>query len=213
MLAEHYGGTLAAHGASARGVDWRDEAGQRLRHVQFDRLIGGDPTASIADLGCGYGDYLIYLRTSGYRGRYVGYDLVPAMLAAAERAHGSGNDRRWELGGTPAERADYVIASGIFNVKRDMTAEAWERYVEETIEAMAAAAAKGFGFNVLTVWSDPDKRRSDLYYADPSRWLVHCAQRYGPNIALLQDYGLYEFTLLCRTSEASQTARPKPSRP
>ena len=31
--------TLAAHGATARGVDWNDEAGQRLRHRQFGVLV------------------------------------------------------------------------------------------------------------------------------------------------------------------------------
>jgi SAM-dependent methyltransferase len=198
-VADYYGAKLAAHGTSARGVDWRDEASQQLRHRQFDHLIGADATAAVADLGCGYGDYYRYLRERGHRGRYVGYDLLPAMVEAAERLHGAAEDCRWRVGGTPAERADYVVASGIFNVKGDTPGAAWERYVGETIDAMGRTAEKGFGFNMLTSWSDADKRRPDLFYGDPAAWLDFCASRFGRRLTLLHDYGLYEFTLLVRT--------------
>jgi SAM-dependent methyltransferase len=199
-IARYYGAKLAAHGATPRGVDWRDAASQKQRHRQFDRLLGDDADATVADLGCGYGDYYAYLRSRGHRGRYTGYDLVPDMLAAAESLHGSGDQCVWRVGATPAEPSDYVVASGIFNVMGDVAADAWERYVGDTVDAMAAAATKGFGFNVLTSWSDADKRRADLYYADPAAWFDHCARRYGRHVAVLQDYGLYEFTLLVRTA-------------
>ena len=37
-----------------------------------------------------------------------------------------------------------------------------------------------------------------LFYADPARLFTHCKTRYARNVALLHDYGLYEFTLLIR---------------
>jgi hypothetical protein len=63
---------------------------------------------------------------------------------------------------------------------------------------MASAARRGFGFNVLSLHSDSDRRRSDLFYADPVVFLERFARRYGRRLALLQDYELYEFTLLVR---------------
>jgi SAM-dependent methyltransferase len=213
-VAAYYGSTLAAHGPTARGVDWRDGQSQQLRHRQFDRLIAGDADATVADLGCGYGDYAAHLRAGGHRGRYVGYDLVPDMIAAAERLHAGDENCAWRTGSVPGEPADYVVASGIFNVKREFPADAWERYVDETVAAMAQAGRKGFGFNMLTSWSDADKRRPDLYYGDPAHWFDRCARRFGRHVAVLQDYGLYEFTLLVRTSPSpSHTASPNPSRP
>jgi hypothetical protein len=63
---------------------------------------------------------------------------------------------------------------------------------------MASAARRGFGFNVLSLQSEPDRRRSDLFYADPVVFLERCARRYGRRFALIQDYELHEFTLLVR---------------
>lgn len=198
MVATYYGGRLAEFGVSARGVDWKDEASQRLRHAQFDRLFNAETTLSVADLGCGYGDYYGYLRERGHSGPYHGYDVSAAMIEAAVAAHGQRQGVAFTVASEPVEVADVVVASGIFNVRRDVPAGAWERYVEETVDRMADKARRGFGFNVLSQWSDPERRRADLHYADPARWFDHCARRYGRAVAVVQDYGLYEFTVLCR---------------
>jgi SAM-dependent methyltransferase len=197
-VAAYYSNTLAVHGPGARGVDWKDDASQRLRHRQFLRLLDGDLDACVADLGCGCGSFLGFLREHGHRGTYLGYDISPAMIATAERLHGVGSDRQWIVAGSPTRPVDYVIASGIFNVKQNCPTERWESYVDDTVEQMASAGRRGFGFNVLSVHSDPDRRRADLFYADPAVFLGRFTRRYGRHFALLQDYGLHEFTLLIR---------------
>jgi SAM-dependent methyltransferase len=194
----YFEATLAAHGATAKGVDWNDEAGQRLRHRQFLRLVAADPEASVLDFGCGYGDFLRFLRERGHRGRYIGIDITPAMVEAARELHGEGPDRVFHRAAVPPERADYAIASGVFNVIRGADRKTWARYVEAAIETMAANASRGFGFNLLSLNSDPERRRADLYYADPPTTLAAMIARYGRLVALLQDYGLWEFTLLVR---------------
>jgi hypothetical protein len=50
----------------------------------------------------------------------------------------------------------------------------------------------------LTSYSDPDKRRPDLYYADPLALFDHCKRTYSRFVSLIHDYPLYEFTLLVR---------------
>ena len=57
---------------------------------------------------------------------------------------------------------------------------------------------KGFAFNCLTSYSDRDKMRNDLYYADPSFLFDYCKKKYSKNVAILHDYDLYEFTVLIR---------------
>jgi hypothetical protein len=42
--------------------------------------------------------------------------------------------------------------------------------------------------------------RDNLYYADPFLLFDYCKKTYSRNVALLRDYGLYEFTLLIRKS-------------
>jgi SAM-dependent methyltransferase len=196
--ASYYARKLQEFGSSPRGVDWRDERSHRLRHAQFLHLLADSFDGSIGDLGCGYGDFLGFVRERGYRGAYRGYDVATEMLEAARARHGEGDDRRWVQAGEPTETTDFVIASGIFNVKLDCETAAWESYVFETIDRMAAHARRGFAFNVLSLHSDPEYRRPDLYYSDPGQMLNHCGRRYSRRLACLQDYGLYEFTLIVR---------------
>jgi hypothetical protein len=37
-----------------------------------------------------------------------------------------------------------------------------------------------------------------LYYADPCDLFDLCKRRFSPQVTLLHDYGLYEFTILVR---------------
>ncbi|MBX9701991.1 MAG: class I SAM-dependent methyltransferase [Acetobacteraceae bacterium] len=197
-VAAYYDAALAAHGPTARGVDWKDEASHRLRHAQFLRLIAGDPGASVLDLGCGYGDFLGVIRAEGHRGRYLGCDLAPGMIVAARALHGEGPDHAWHCGAAPPEPCDYAVASGLMNVRRGADAAAWAEHVEGIISTLAAGARRGFGFNMLSLSSDPEKRRADLHYADPVAMLEMCLRRFGRHVALLQDYGLWEFTVIVR---------------
>jgi len=208
----YYSGKLAEHGATPRGVDWKDTTSQHARHRQFLRLLDDDPEASVLDVGCGYGDFLPFLRSAGHRGLYIGCDVAAPMVAAARDLHGESPSHKFIVGVAPAQCADYAVGSGIFNVMRGTTLDVWTDYVDATIGSLHAASRRGFGFNMLSLNSDPDRRRADLYYADPVSMLATCITRFGRHIALLQDYGLWEFTLLVRQS-SSQTAIPNPVSP
>ena len=199
-VAAYYAAKLAAHGTTPQGVDWNGTDSHEMRHRQFLRLLDGNPDASIIDLGCGFGDFLRFLRAEGHRGRFVGYDIAPGMIAKARQLHGESEDHQWRVGPEPAEIADFAIASGIFNVKGGVPSEVWARYVHQAIDTLAHAGWRGFAFNMLSMSSDPDRRRPDLYYADPIDMLAHCLLHYGRSVALMQDYGLYEFTVVVRKS-------------
>jgi SAM-dependent methyltransferase len=196
-VAAYYSSKLATHGPTAQGVDWNGAASHDIRHRQFLRLFGDDAQASVLDLGCGYGDFLRFLRAEGHQGPFIGYDVAAAMIAEASRLHGDVGCR-WRIGAEPAETADFAVASGIFNVKGDVSTEGWGRYVRDTVDVLAQAGGRGFAFNVLSLSSDRARRSANLYYADPAEMLSYCLVRYGRSVALLQDYGLYEFTLLVR---------------
>ena len=197
-VAAYYTSKLAMHGPTPQGVDWNGKESHELRHRQFLRLLDGAPDASILDLGCGYGDFLRFVRAAGHRGSFIGYDVAPDMITEAARLHGERADCRWRIGAEPAETADFAVASGIFNVKSEVPTEIWARYVRETIDVLARTGRRGFAFNVLSLSNDPERRSGTLYYADAGEMLCHCLLRYGRSVALLQDYGLYEFTVVVR---------------
>ena len=102
------------------------------------------------------------------------------------------------LGERPARKADYVCASGIFNVKLSADPVAWEQHICNLIDVMADNAVKGVAFNCLTAYSDADLMQDYLHYASPSKMLEYCARKHSRWIELVHDYGLFEFTIRMR---------------
>lgn len=194
----YYTARINTHGATPSGVDWNGTESHALRHRQFLRLLDGTPNAEVLDLGCGYGDFFGFLRANGHHGPFTGYDVSAAMIDHARRIHGAAEGCTWKVGAVPERPADFAIASGIFNVKGDVSVSEWQAYMQATIDILAESGRLGFAFNVLSLASDPERRRPNLYYADPCETLSYCLKKFGRSVALLQDYGLYEFTLLVR---------------
>jgi SAM-dependent methyltransferase len=195
---EYYEAKLRDHGATPRGVDWNGETGQHVRFTVLSKVIDELEVASLSvdDYGCGYGAYLDYLQGYGPKDLdYLGLDVSADMVNAARRLHTQG---AFEVASRSPRVADYSVASGIFNVALDQERTAWERSVVDTLDAMHAATKRGFAFNCLTSYADAESRRPHLYYADPCFFFDHCKRRYSKQVALLHDYGLYEFTIIVR---------------
>ncbi|AZO80971.1 MULTISPECIES: class I SAM-dependent methyltransferase [unclassified Bosea (in: a-proteobacteria)] len=197
---QYYTGKLRTFGATPNGVDWRDEASQHRRFAQLLRQIDRSQPISIAEIGCGYGALVEYLRLSGLDFSYVGCDISPEMVAAAEAAHAGDAAVSFIAGTEPPESADYVLASGIFNVRFGYDDAVWTNFVHSTLDAMAAKARRGFAFNALTGFSDADRKEARLWYPDPGQLFNHCIARYGRNVVLMHDYPLYEFTISVTTA-------------
>ena len=190
------------HGATARGVDWNSEESQELRFAQLLKVAeGADSTFGLNDFGCGYGALVDYLARNGYDVRYRGFDVSAAMLEHARRSHEDPPRVVFRESEGQLEPTDFTVASGIFNVRLQVPDDEWRAYVETTLEKLAGISLGGFAFNMLTSYSDADRMRPDLYYGDPGWFFDLCKRRYSRNVALLHDYGLYEFTMIVRLGE------------
>lgn len=195
---DYYDAKLRAHGATPAGADWNSVESQELRFDQLAHLWRDDADASLIDYGCGYGALAGYLRTRGHRGPYLGFDVSTAMVDAARARVGSLPACRVTTHHEELVAADYAVASGVFNVKQESTDEDWDAYVWETVGDLAALGTRGFAFNALTLYSDQDKRRADLFYADPLQLFDRCKRTHSRFVTLLHDYPLYEFTIIVR---------------
>ncbi len=195
-VGRYYTGRLREHGTTARGVDWNSEESQNLRFTQLARVLPS-VSYSVVDYGCGYGALVTFLEERGDEFDYQGFDISPAMVARAVEDHG-GSGRRFVKSQTELEPADFALASGVFNVKLDTPGDEWTEYVTHTLAVLDRLGRLGFAFNMLTSYSDADRMRADLYYADPCRFFDLCKRSFSKQVALLHDYGLYEFTMLVR---------------
>lgn len=197
-VARYYTSKLEEHGTTARGVDWNGEAGQTLRFDQLLRIVDVAGPFSINDLGCGYGALLDYLDVRGFEVDYTGVDVSAEMVRAGARRFESRTNADFICAPRLNREADYSVASGIFNVRLEWPDVEWQSYIEATLDMLHAASRRAFSFNCLTSYSDVTKMRDELYYADPCALFDLCKRRYSKNVALLHDYGLYEFTILVR---------------
>ena len=196
-VAGYYGDRLRQHGATARGVDWNSEESQLLRFTQLARLLPIGETYSVVDYGCGYGAMVDFLEGRGDAFDYQGFDISGEMVELARRDHAT-EGRCFTTSEDELAPADFVVASGIFNVKLDTAVAEWIEYVMSTLARIDRLGARGFAFNMLTSYSDEDRMRADLFYGDPSRFFDHAMRTFSKQVALLHDYGLYEFTILVR---------------
>lgn len=199
QVADYYSAKLAEHGETSLGVDWNGPESQARRFAELSRVFMTDGDFSVNDIGCGYGAYVDYLESKYFGISYSGYDISKNMIHAASKRLGS-KDCRFVVASTPDLVADYSVASGIFNVRLECPGESWLQYILNTLDAMDENSRLGFAFNCLTSYSDSDKMRCYLYYADPCALFNYCKRKFSRNIALLHDYGLYEFTIIVRKS-------------
>ncbi len=135
---------------------------------------------------------------------YTGIDVSAEMIQAAGQRYQQTQHLRFISSSEPDEIADYGIASGIFNVRQRRSDDEWRTYLEATLDVLDRTSRIGFSFNCLTSYSDLDKKKDYLYYADPTALFDLCKRRYSRNVALLHDYGLYEFTILVRKQSWAQ---------
>lgn len=200
----HYRERFAEHGATPRGVDWNGAESQEAHFAELLKLLpeDRDVPVSVNDFGCGYGALAGYLGERRNLTRYHGFDLNEEMIAAARRSY---PDPRFEfdVSDAPLREADYGLASGVFTLRLERDDDACWQSMIDGLDALDRSSRLGFAFNCLTSYSDAEKMRDYLYYADPCRVFHHCKTHYSREVALLHDYGVYAFTMIVRKPDQS----------
>jgi SAM-dependent methyltransferase len=195
-VVDHYERLLKRHGATARGMDWKDEASQQLR---FDALCEGFELSgsSVHDVGSGAGHFCDYLLEREIDVRYSGSDRSEKMIETARRRHpGVSFERRDALDASHSERYDFVFCSGLFNVKLDCPDPAWQDFVESTVIRMFEMCKVAISFNIMS--DRVDYRAEELYYSNPNAMSEFCRNNLSRHVVIRDDYPLYEYTVHVR---------------
>ena len=194
----YYTDKIKIYGATPKGVDWNGEESQFVRFEQLSKIINKD-IFSINDIGCGYGKYFEYLQNRFLNFNYYGFDLSQEMINNAKSPYSNKGGGFMQVDNLKnIEKADYSVASGIFSVKMEHNESEWLSYILDTLEKMNDKSNNGFSFNMLTKYSDKEYMKDNLYYADPLFIFDYCKRNFSKQVALLHDYGLYEFTILVK---------------
>lgn len=186
-----YAETVARHGFDHRGLGFRTRSSQELR---FGALLalGDFAGRSVLDVGCGFGDFLAYLRDRGIEPReYAGIDICEPMVRRCRERFDSPRARfevadvlEWE----PREAPDLVVASGIFG----LDARGARARIRPTLRRMFGWARAGMAANFLSQRSlEPAEAR---VYVDPAEAL-ETAFALTPSVRLDHSYLPNDFTI------------------
>lgn len=190
----HYESALETGGDSGQKVGWRNSKAQELRFEAISRVLNGVSFSTVSDFGCGTGDLLMHLRAQGWTGNYRGADISTKMVAEGTSRFCLDHSAQFEVSASPPE-AQAVIASGIFNVCTMISDDDWHSYCCETISQMWRSSSKAIVFNMLSIDSHVDRRKSGLAYMNPSDWLSYCRTNFSSHVRLDQSYGQFDFTI------------------
>jgi len=155
--------------------------------------VGSFHGASVLDVGCGFGDFLAWLRARGVQPRYTGLDLTASMIERCRRRFSDG-DARFVVGDAltwqpdPGAQYDYVIASGIFGYHAKDT----RARIQPTLERLFGIAGTGIAVNFLSGCAPT--RSPGRLYVHPADVLQY-ALRLTPAVRLDHTYMPNDFTL------------------
>ena len=194
----YYEGKLREYGPTSRGVDWNSKESQELRFRQLMKVVKNhNGRFTILDFGCGYGALFDYLKNNYQDFDYTGFDVSKAMIDQAKKLHPDLKNS-WVYSIEKLKKFDFVIASGLFNVKLNYNDKEWLQYVLKTLKQFNELCLKGFSFNVLTKYSDKECMKENLYYADPLTLFDWCKKEFSEYVSLLHDYSLYQFSVIVK---------------
>lgn len=191
----YYTDKILKNGLTPQGVDWNSVESQNLRFEILSADIDSSKHFSVIDYGCGYGSMFDFYKTRYNDFVFYGYDISEEMINNAKEIHKEDKNTKWFTDINDVPNADFVIASGIFNVRLENSEKDWLEYILETLKTINEKSTKGFSFNMLTKYSDAEYMKDYLYYADPLFIFDYCKRNFSKYVALKHDYPLYEFSI------------------
>lgn len=206
-LIRHYQELLREHSGAA-AVGWRTSDVQQRNFASVAQVFSGDREPfSVHEVGCGLGHFADFLEKHYPRATYHGSDIVIEMAACAKERRADLDVRLHDILSSYPPEADYVIESGIFNLRIEQPEETWRSFVRRMLRAMYAFARKGIAANFLT--SHVDWKRELGYYENPADILTFAIEELSRFAEIRHAYYPWEFTLLVyREPQALRFAPP-----
>lgn len=203
-LRERYDDGLRRFGDNFAGLFYPNEADRLTRFdVMLDLIERENEHAPVVlcDFGCGTGDLLAHIRRRSMQNiTYIGVDISPVALAIARKKFPGVSflemDVLDESADVTAISCDFLVATGVFTGKFDMSHDEMWALVASTIRRLWPQVRRGLAFNVMSTIVDWE--RSDLFHLsmDDAARLLH--DLVGRNVTIRADYGLYEYTAYAR---------------
>jgi SAM-dependent methyltransferase len=155
-----YEDKVRRYGFDHRGLGFRNKSSQDKR---FEALLelGDLDGARVLDVGCGFGDFLVFLHDRGIEPDYTGIDVCKPMIERCRERfeHERAIFRVADVMEFESSAAyDYVLASGLFG----LDAEGGRDRIRPTLERMFGWSRIGMAANFLSTRS-PSPAEGRIY--------------------------------------------------
>ncbi len=166
------------------------------QQIRFEALISQFDleNKSILEFGCGFGDINKILKDNYKSYQYLGVDLIEDFIKTGKKNYGTSNVKFLcgdFLNKNFDKKFDYVIESGIFNMKLKSMDNYY--FIEKSIEKAFELCNEAIAFNFLT--ERVNFKDKDFYYINPEK-VLEIAYRYSRRIVLKNDYLPFDYTVI-----------------
>ena len=189
---DRYRSRLIQFGYSPESLGWGKHGRQDVRFAVLAEYALAAPESSVLDYGCGFADLYDFLQARGWRGHYVGVDIVPDLLAVARQRHPDLDLRDFDADDEQMTFGDFdfVIASGVFNARLPVGDNS--AHIIRSMQALFRHTRVALSIDFLSTYVDFQK--PDAWHTNPA-WLFDQAKRLGRRVLLRHDYMPFEFAV------------------
>jgi SAM-dependent methyltransferase len=155
---------------------------------KFDGLKLSD---SIVDIGCGFGDFYGYMTSKGWRGDYLGIDIVPELIDEAKRRY---PNARFSVQDIQEQRIPKIFdwCISCHALSSDTAEKPFLSHFEEMINLMWAACNRGLVFNMLSPLAD---YTNPIHARPPISSIIDVITKLTGRFTIRHDYMPYEYAV------------------
>lgn len=216
-LVQFYQAELARYGPDdPRALHWISQHTQGTRFKVLYELLHDWRGISIADIGCGLGDFCGFLTEQGHpvvplgdssggstlrpgAVQYVGYDISPKLITAAKEKYPQGRfEVRDILSEGMVEPVDYVMVCGTFNIRL----ENHEKFLFDMLRVMYESCRRAVAFNFLAPAKSDSNFEGFYYSIEPEKVMTFCRSLEPNLVQMRENYLSGDCTILMRKDDA-----------
>lgn len=190
-IIERYNERFRKFGVSIETLNSGAEARRQLR---FDilREVGISSGDSVLDVGCGFGDFLIYCRKHGLDVDYTGIDINSVFIAEARKMFPEHGFYVKDIQTDRLPKVDYVISTSSFNLV--LKNEDNYEVAADILRKSYALAKKGVAIDFMSEYVEFRGADPDVFYYSPER-MFSIAKKITKRVCLRHDYPLFDFCI------------------
>jgi SAM-dependent methyltransferase len=168
---------------------------QFFRFAEIATLIGDlhRPNLSICDIGCGNGEFLLYLNQRGFTGKYTGCDIHEGLIKEAKVRFPNENFEVLDIFKNEIQKHDIIVISGVFNLDytRGEDPKKMLAFIRDFLLRSALFANEKIIFNAIS--SYVGFQQKEFFYFDPKA-AIEIASEISSKFELRHGFLPYNYT-------------------